>query len=756
MSLIRRHRAFLLLLALFVAGSLIQQRVLPTLEGSDEPLHFNYSMLLLAENRLPDRATRNTNATQQASGQPPLSYWTGALLLRLLNLPPVDGDVLLNHVGTDVRNPWYSSKEPWARHDNRINFIHGADDRLFGLPNAVAAAHALRLLATVWGALAVIGAYGAAGEVFRRRLWQLTATAIFAFMPTMLHISSYITNDTAATAFGTLALWAALRLMRTGTSPRLLIVLGALLALGILSKVSVLLIGPAVGLALLIAWRDARARPARILRDALCFALPLAVIALPWIAYGTLTYGDPFGFNTHRHPTAGFYFEQPRTLAEIAPLLPNLYLSYWGWSFFALLSPVTYTLLGGLIALSAAGYLLGRRVTRWSPLRKRQALVLLAAFVVVLLGMIRWMQQLSITGGRLMYPAHIAVALALTGGLYLLARRWPRIDFPLRAASAVLLGCAGLIFPLAAMRDAYYPPPLRDPAALPALQGGPVDFDGTIRLLGVRQPDARIRSDLHPVEACWQVLRATSRPAAYSLKLIRDGVIVADRTTLFGTGRFPSQDWHPGDTFCDAFNLWMDDPDVPDDPLPEPATVYDLLVVVIDAETGAADWPATTPDGAPLDTVIVGQSVSPAGQMALPALPAADIAFPGLAQLAGAALEGTPAPGAALTLNLRWQVTGQTSGAWSQFVHLYGPGGFVAVLADAVPRAGAYPPWAWGPGDQFADTWTFRLPQDLLPGDYAIETGLYRQDTGERMPVASGGAADDDRSAPVARFTLGG
>lgn len=751
---LRRQRTLALLLAAFIAASLALQRVMPALEGSDEVLHFNYTMLLLAENRLPDRTTRATNATRQASGQPPLSYWVGALALRALGLPAVSGDALLQHLSTTARNPWYAALEPWARHDNRINFIHGADERLLGQPDAVAAARVLSVLSTAWGALAVIGAYGAAGEVFQRRTWRMTATAIFAFMPTMVYISSYITNDTAATAFSALALWAALRLMRTGTSPRRLIVLGALLALGMLSKVSVLLIAPAAGLALVIAWRDAHAGPGRIARDVLCFALPLAVLALPWVAYGALTYGDPFGFNTHRHATVGFYFEQPRSLAEIVPLLPHLYLSYWGWSFFALLDPLVYTLLGGLLALSAAGYALSRRGRRWSALRQRQALVLLAAFVVVLLGMIRWMQQLSFTGGRLMYPAHVAVALGLTGGLYLLARRWPRLDFPLRVGSAVLLSCAGLVFPLVAMRDAYHPPPLQDPAALPALEGGPVDFDSTIRLLGLRQPDRHIHGGLHPVELCWQVLRATDRPAAYSLKLVRDGVIVADRTTLFGTGRFPSQDWRPGDTFCDSFNLWMDDPDLVDDPLPAPGTAYDLVLVVLDARTQAADWVATTPDGQPIATVRLGQAASPAGAQPLPDLPNPDVHFPGFARLAGAALQGAPAPGEAVTLQLGWQVQGSVSGAWSQFVHLYGPHGFVGVLADGPPRAGAYPLWAWQAGDQFADSWTFTLPEGLAPGRYSIRLGFYRPGSGERLPAAQGGQPAPDQSPAALTFTV--
>lgn len=753
---LKRHRAFLLLLVLFAAGSLMQQRQLPVLEGSDEVLHFNYSMLLYAENQLPDRATRNTNATQQASGQPPLSYWVGSLLLRILNQPVVDGDTLLHYTGEVVRNRWYSPHEPWNREDNRINFYHGVDESLFGMPNAVSASHALRVLATLWGALAVTGAYGAAREVFRRQSWALTATAIFAFMPTMLHISSYITNDTAAAAFATLAIWQTLRLLRLGASPLRLLLLSALLALAALSKVSALLVAPGIALAILIVWRKQRASLIQMLRDAILFAIPLAVIFLPWMIYGFISYGDPFGFNTHRHPVEGFYFEQPRSLAEIVPLLPHLYLSYWGWSFFNLAHPLTYTLFGLILALSLAGYLSGKKVTRWTKLHQQQALVLAVMFIVVFGGMIRWMQQLSFTGGRLMYPAHIATALALTAGLYLLSGRLRWLDFPLRAAATTVLATASLIFVPVALQNAYGLPVFLDRAQLPPLTGGTVDFGGAIRLLGIHQPDQHITGERYPLTACWEVLQATERPAAYSIKLIHDGVIVADRTTIFGLGHYNSPLWEAGKIFCDDLSIPIDDPDLREEPPLEPATVYDIIAVVLNAETLAVDWEATAPDGTVIQSPIVGQVISPAGQMATAAaLTPTAVVFPNFAQIEGCRLTGNLAPGESVSLDLAWNVTNVTPDSWSQFIHLYGENGFVGVLADGIPRGGDYPAWAWSPGEQITDSWAFTLPADLPSGAYSIQIGFYRPDTGERMPVMLDGAAAANNSAEILRFRVG-
>lgn len=606
-----KHSRFLVLLTLFALSSLIHQQALPVMEGSDEVLHVNYVQLLLAENRLPDRATRITNSTQQASGQPPLGYWTAAVFSRLLNLPILDGDALLLHVDVTARNRWFQPHRLWERYDNHTIDYHGSGEAAFGWADAVYVVHMLRLMSLIWGIVAVTGVYGAAGEVFRQRGWVLVATALFAFMPTFIHVSSYVTNDTTAIAFGTLATWQSLRLLRTGASTRRLLLIAVLLGLGTLAKVNTLLIVPGVGLALLLDARQRKIAASRLLVNGLLVLLPLVLITAPWLLYGLAAYGDPFGFATHQHLTENFYFEEPRSLVEIIPLFPHLYLSYWAWFTNALLHPLTYTAFGVIVGLSAAGYALERKFHQWTTLRVQQALVLGTMFAVVLAGMIRWMQQLSFTGGRLMYPAHTATALALTGGLYLLARRFPRFDLVLRALPVTVIIAAGLVLTPIALHEAYGEPPLMDRAKLPELQGGPVDFDDTIRLLGFRQADWVVHENWHPVTLCWEVLKAAERPAAFSIKFVHDGVIYADRTSVFGMGRFSSALWQPGDIFCDSFGVPVDDPDIHEDEPPlVSGQVYDIIVVVLDAQTLAVDWAAATPDGIPIAYPFVGQVIA--------------------------------------------------------------------------------------------------------------------------------------------------
>jgi hypothetical protein len=354
-----------------------------------------------------------------------------------------------------------------------------------------------------------------------------------------------------------------------------------------------------------------------------------------------------------------------------------------------------------------------------------------------------------------MYPAHVPISLAITGGLYLLAQRWPRLEHGLRAYTVGILAVAGLIIPSAAIYASATPPLIaRD--QLPPLQGTPIDFDHTIRFLGYQQPSRVITGPIYTLELCWEVLQATTRPAAFSVKLVHNGVILADRTSIHGMGRYNSSLWQPGAIFCDTVDIRIDDPDVLVEPQPEPAQVYDMLLVMLDARTQAVDWQAATLDGQPVAYPIIGQVVTPAGDMRplLAYTPdPSTVRFPAFADVSGVRLNGTLAPGATLSLDLLWHVTGTVSDNWSQFIHLSGPNGTIA-LADGVPRGGNYPTGGWSPGEYVFDRWPIQLPTSLPSGDYDVLLGFYRKDTGERMPVTVGGSPAQDNSAVVTRFSI--
>ncbi len=98
-------------------------------------------------------------------------------------------------------------------------------------------------------------------------------------------------------------------------------------------------------------------------------------------------------------------------------------------------------------------------------------------------------------------------------------------------------------------------------------------------------------------------------------------------------------------------------------------------------------------------------------------------------------------------LNLFWQAQAIPQGDYTVFVHLLDPDGKLIAQADSPPAAGVYPTSLWDAGEIIADR--HPLPQ-LAPGHYLIQVGLYRPETGERLPVAEA----PDNAVRLAEFEI--
>ena len=742
-------RPLLGIIILFVAGVLLQQRALPFMEGGDEWQHYNYVQWLRETSSLPDRSSSATNSTQQASGQPPLYYAVNALALDLLGLPVTDGDALHRHLYDERLNPWYTAPDLWHRGDNRNLFVHDPQQQR---PADEAASQASRLVSLFFGLVSVSAAYGIGRELFAQRSWAIMLAGVFALTPMFVHLNSFTRNDSAAIAGATLLLWQALRTLRRAAPPADILLLGLLIGLAGLAKINALPAAAAGGLAVLLAWRSHPRSRSLMLRDSLLLCLPVVLIFGSWVLYGWLNFADPLGTNTHNRP--GYYYENTLNLPQMISLLPNVYVSYWAQLGSAsYLHPVSYSALG-LIALVSLGAYASRlrRRPALSTHQWRQASLIGAFALLALLALAYWLRSVRFVTGHVIYPAHILFAIGLTGGLYLLAQRFPRQSWLIRAACLCILATTSILAAPLTLTSSYVKT-LNAADTLPTLAGPVVDFDQTIRLLGHEQASPILGSKmLHRVSVCWQVLAATSRPAAYSLRIVdTNGQELGQRTTIHGLGRYNSGYWQPGDTFCDEV-------DIPITTAPEASKVYSLLIAMLDARTQDFDWQASDPAGQPIDYAFIGELISPAGQQPLPESWArSNIQFPNFARLQAYQLSGEALPGASLALELFWQVDQQTPDRWSQFFHLYridqqrlsDP----IILADGPTRGGSYPTDAWQAGENLQDSWTLLLPADLPPGTYRLYTGLYRE--GIRMPVTENSLVMPDGAAPLLTITTG-
>jgi hypothetical protein len=74
-----------------------------------------------------------------------------------------------------------------------------------------------------------------------------------------------------------------------------------------------------------------------------------------------------------------------------------------------------------------------------------------------------------------------------------------------------------------------------------------------------------------------------------------------------------------------------------------------------------------------------------------------------------------------------------------RFVQIIGPDGQIYSQNDASPDNGHYPTSLWQPGEVVPETITLSLPAGRPPGLYTLHIGLYHPDTGQRLPLLSGG-----------------
>jgi hypothetical protein len=101
-----------------------------------------------------------------------------------------------------------------------------------------------------------------------------------------------------------------------------------------------------------------------------------------------------------------------------------------------------------------------------------------------------------------------------------------------------------------------------------------------------------------------------------------------------------------------------------------------------------------------------------------------------------------------LLLTLFWQAEGMAGEAdgegnpegpvaerYTVFAHLLDKDGQLVAQQDSEPVGGSRPTTSWSLGEVIVDHLGILIPPDLNGGEYQLVVGMYRPDTGERLPV---------------------
>jgi hypothetical protein len=194
----------------------------------------------------------------------------------------------------------------------------------------------------------------------------------------------------------------------------------------------------------------------------------------------------------------------------------------------------------------------------------------------------------------------------------------------------------------------------------------------------------------------------------------------------------------PDRIFCDNVPLRVEE-DVAG------AAVYDLEIGLVDLANGSR-LPPVNEAGVELQPAILEQVKVRVPQ---PVIVAAS-AQPGAIDLGGQirliGSEVSPSPiktGGTLTVTLIWQAARTPDANYTIFVHLRDTAGKTVAQADSPPQAGAYPTAFWDTGETIVDVHPVLIPDSLPTGDYTVVVGVYRLDTGERLPITQGGSGSE-------------
>ena len=289
--------------------------------------------------------------------------------------------------------------------------------------------------------------------------------------------------------------------------------------------------------------------------------------------------------------------------------------------------------------------------------------------------------------------------------------RLPRLDEQGRVAgTTVALGPVSIA-------PAPAPPP-----APPAIQVALPHMFGALRLLGFRRDQASIR----PGETFYLGLYWQSKDALPDMYVSLDleptaggGAVSLWRDRPLH-GIYPTDEWPAGSMLLDQYGLTI--------PHDAPPGAYTLTLSVLEG-SGERAIGAAALTGLHVEKVD-RRTIVPPIQYARQANLGGQVEF------LGYDLDRTAAgAGETLYLTLYWRALAEMESSYTVFTHLLDEASVIRGQQDNPPRNGSYPTSLWVPDEVVADPYAIQINADALPGEHAIEIGLYVAETGQRLPV---------------------
>jgi 4-amino-4-deoxy-L-arabinose transferase-like glycosyltransferase len=681
----------------------------PPFEASDELWHVGAINYIADTGSLPVQQIGVETAWEQEGSQPPLYYLISAALIAPIDRSDFDS--------MRQPNPHVIAGVPGAMGNKNLVLHESAHPPLV---QTVLAVYILRLFSIVLGCVTITAVYQTAAMLnTQSRDFPLAAAGLAAFNPMFIFITASVNNDNLVTALNSLLIWQMLVLLREGLSTRRGMFMALLVAAASLTKLSGLVMILVVGLAALwAAWRTRNWRGLFTLGTLMGAAWLL--LAGWWYARNLTLYGELFGTST-MVAVAGAR-EGGFTFNTLLSEFQGFRFAYW--ALFGAVNIMTFRWFYDVMDMVTIVALTGLGLSLWRSRRTVEALIplllLSAAVLLGIIGVIGWTAQTYASQGRLLFPYIAAISSLLALGLFALLNsiRSMKNKPSLFLVPVVALGIFALIVPFASIAPEY---------ALPAVLERVPDSArqvyarfGDVALVGYETPDMRYApGDTLPITVYWQVIERSDRDLSlYLHALTSEGEELGKIDSYPGGGRLRTTTWMPDAIYADSYAIFLSDQAV------DPSR---LRVQVGWRDNASGELvEAADPNGQSISSVMLD-----AGAIAVPQViqsdadltPVPNVNFGGLMLLTGYHLQANQ-------LTLAWKPLNAPPADYTVFVQVLDGANTVVGQGDAPPDM---PTHYWRAGESFLTRHTLGYPQVPPSGNYRLVVGWYRPDDFSRL-----------------------
>ena len=745
-----------LLLILFIGVAFVYNQSTPIFEASDEAWHYGVVREIASGRGLPVQQVGEITTYRQEGSQPPFYYLIGASLISWID----DFDSLSHY----SYNPFGQVGVPGTTVN--VNMFRHTSTKEFPLTDVALAVHLLRWFSILLGCGTVALTFFVAKALFPGQVnLPILAASFTALNPMFVFITASVNNDNGVWFLASLIIyililivnlddnallipsWFPNKILQRQFAPWLL---GVIIGLAILTKLSALLLLPVVGIYLI--WRKQYSGSwLQSFREGLIIAACVLVLTGWWFYRNFILYDDFLGTNMMAE-MYGFVRTGPPTWDELILEWRGWWYSLWGifgafniipdkWFFVFINGLVVFAFGGGIVSF-AKSYSFGNNIRKVHITH-----VLVGTFILVTLaGNVYWSFYQHAAQGRLALIAVTVISTYLCAGILSLVGQHLQKIFSIVLVFVLLI--VSILMVKLYIEPSYTVPKkiLYEDIPSNMIVSGAI-FNNTIELVGYSVlNDSVTRDESIQITFYWR--GKSYMDVDYKLAINVYGYEmdnIAKLDTWPGGGLLPTADWEPDVIYPDTYVVpILSSAEAPtimrmnlsfwDDDLSNPLSisVSDVPIESLFLDLGRLlplhekNYTPEVIDGSVFNSEarLVGYSIS----------------------------EDVPSK---IAFTLYWQPATKITTDLTVFVHMIDSLGNIVAQADQPPSNGYWPTSAWEPGSLISDHHKLVYDVDTSRETYTIVIGLYDPLSGLRVPAySSAGSEWDNWSIPIYTFGL--